>query len=124
MSDGLVHIVDDDAAVRESVRWLLASAGIEACIHPTPRGFLGATGGRPTGCVLLDMNMPDIDGVSVLRALADAGMTAPVIVMTGHGDSVDASEVLRLGAVDFIEKPFAADRLLAAVDAALTVRAA
>jgi two-component system response regulator FixJ len=119
MNDRLVHIVDDDAAVRDSLRWLLASAAIEARIYETPRTFLALTAGQPLGCVLLDMRMPEIDGVSVLRELARQGMTAPVIVMTGHGDGVDAEEALRLGAADFIEKPFAAERLLAAIERAL-----
>ena len=119
MDDRLVHIVDDDPSVRNSLQWLLASAGVESRIYESPEGFLALTGGRPTGCVLLDMRMPGIDGVAVLRSLRRRGMTASVIVMTGHGDGVDASEMLRLGAVDFIEKPFAAERLLTAIDQVL-----
>lgn len=119
MSDRLVHIVDDDGPVRESLRWLLTSANIPSRVHESPLTFLAITGSRPTGCVLLDMRMPGADGVTVLKQLARHGMTAPVIVMTGHGDGVDASEALRLGAADFIEKPFSADRLLNAVDKAL-----
>lgn len=119
MNDRLVHIVDDDAAVRDSLRWLLASASFEARVYETPQTFLTLTEGRPRGCVLLDIRMPEIDGVSVLRELASQGMTAPVIVMTGHGDGVDAGEALRLGAADFIEKPFAAERLLSAIEQAL-----
>jgi two-component system, LuxR family, response regulator FixJ len=119
MSSRLVHIVDDDLSVRDSLHWLLNSLGIDSCVYETANAFLTATAACPAGCVLLDMRMPDIDGIAVLRALARRGMSAPVIVMTGHGDGVDASEVLRLGAADFIEKPFAADRLLAAIETAM-----
>lgn len=119
MTDRLVHIVDDDPAVRDSLRWLLASADIESRVYETPQAFFALTGGLPAGCVLLDMRMPETDGVAVLKTLARSGMTAAVIVMTGHGDSADASEALRLGAADFIEKPFSAERLLAAIDRAL-----
>lgn len=119
MTDRLVHIVDDDASVRDSLRWLLASVGIESRIYETPGTFLALTSGCPKGCVLLDMRMPETDGVAVLKSLARSGMTAAVIVMTGHGDSADASEAMRLGAADFIEKPFSAERLLAAIDHAL-----
>lgn len=120
MPDRLVHIVDDDPSVRDSLRWLLASADIESHSYETPQAFLELTGGRPAGCVLLDMRMPETDGVAVLKSLARSGMTAAVIVMTGHGDSADASEALRLGAADFIEKPFSAERLLAAIERELS----
>lgn len=116
MNSRFVHIVDDDAPVRESLRWLLSSVDIESLAYDTPEAFLDATRGRPQGCVLLDMCMPGTDGVAVLKLLAKRGMTAPVIIMTGHGRDADASEVLRLGAAEFIEKPFAADRLLAAIE--------
>lgn len=119
MSDRLVHIVDDDPSVRDSLRWLLTSAEIESRVYETPQAFLALTGGRPTGCVLLDMRMPETDGVAVLKTLARNGMTARVIVMTGHGDGADASEALRLGAADFMEKPFSAERLLSAIGRAL-----
>ncbi len=115
MNSRFVHIVDDDAPVRESLRWLLSSVDIDSRVYETPEAFLDATHGQPQGCVLLDMHMPGTDGVAVLKRLASGGMTAPVIIMTGHGREADATEVLRLGAAEFIEKPFAADRLLAAI---------
>lgn len=115
MNSQVVHIVDDDAPVRESLRWLLSSVDIDSLAYETPEAFLDATRGRPEGCVLLDMCMPGTDGIAVLKLLATRGMTAPVIIMTGHGRDADATEVLRLGAAEFIEKPFAADRLLAAI---------
>lgn len=121
MASRFVHIVDDDPPVRESLRWLLSSADIDSCTYDTPEAFLDATHAQPRGCVLLDMCMPGIDGVAVLKRLASRGMTAPVIVMTGHGNRTDAVEVLRLGAAEFIEKPFAADRLLAAIQRVMPV---
>lgn len=122
MDQRFVHIVDDDPPVRESLRWLLSSVDIEAVTYDTSEAFLVATAGQPEGCVLLDMRMPGIDGVAVLRRLASNGMTAPVIVMSGHGSHADAAEVLGLGAAGFIEKPFAAERLLAIVAQLLVAR--
>ena len=119
MNDRLVHFVDDDLSVRESLRWLLVTADVWSCVYETPQSLLGLTGGRPEGCVLLDMRMPGTDGVRGLKTLARHGMTAPVIAITGHGDGVDASEARHLGAADFIEKPFSADRLSAATERAL-----
>ncbi|MFC3714239.1 response regulator transcription factor [Sphingoaurantiacus capsulatus] len=116
MGSRFVHIVDDDQPVRDSLRWLLSSADIDSQAYDTPEAFLEATRAQPDGCVLLDICMPGIDGVTVLKRLASGGMTAPVIIMTGHGNQSDADEVLRLGAADFIEKPFAADRLLAVIE--------
>ncbi len=116
MASRFVHIVDDDPPVRDSLRWLLSSVDINSRAYDTPEAFLAATRGQPQGCVLLDMCMPGIDGVAVLKRLASGGMTAPVIMMTGHGNALDAVKVLRLGAAEFIEKPFAADRLLAAIE--------
>jgi two-component system response regulator FixJ len=124
MKSQVVHIVDDDAPVRESLRWLLTSVDIESRSYATPEAFLDATQGRPHGCVLLDMCMPGTDGIAVLRRLARRGMTAPVIIMTGHGRDADATEVLRLGAAEFIEKPFAPDRLLAAIERVMPATAA
>lgn len=119
MGQRFVHIVDDDPPVRESLRWLLTSADIESRAYDTPEAFLDETHARPHGCVLLDMCMPGTDGVAVLKLLASGGMTAPVIVMTGHGTPSDAAEVLALGAAEFIEKPFAAERLLAVIERVL-----
>lgn len=119
MGQRFVHIVDDDLPVRESLRWLLTTADIESRVYDTPEAFLDQTDARPRGCVLLDMCMPGTDGVAVLKLLASGGMTAPVIVMTGHGSQADAAEVIALGAAEFIEKPFAADRLLAAIERAM-----
>lgn len=115
-AERVVHIVDDDESVRSSIHWLLASAGIAARIYESPTAFLTLTDARPTGCVLLDMRMPGLDGLAVLKRLAQHGPTAPVVILTGHGDSADAAQAMLNGASAFIEKPFAADRLLAVID--------
>ena len=120
MQNRVVHIVDDDLPVRDSLHWLLRSADIESRVYESPELFLTLTDGQPQGCVLLDMRMPRTNGIEVLKSLAQRGMTAPVIVMTGHGDDIDASEVLRLGATDFLEKPFEAERVLAAIEQAMS----
>ncbi|WP_431266953.1 response regulator transcription factor [Dankookia sp. P2] len=116
----VVHVVDDEAVVRRSLALLLQSAGLEPQCHASGEAFLGAaTEGLAFGCVLLDIRMPGVDGMAVLRALAERGLQLPVIVVTAHGDVTLAVAAMKAGACDFIEKPYAADALLHAVDAAL-----
>jgi two-component system, LuxR family, response regulator FixJ len=115
-----VHVVDDDTAVRRSLERLLDSAGFKAISYETARAFLGAVPGLSGGCVLLDVRMPGLDGLTVQAWLAKLGSPIPVIVMTGQGDVQTAVRVMKAGAVDFIEKPFDDDVLLNAVEAALT----
>jgi two-component system, LuxR family, response regulator FixJ len=115
----LVHVVDDDEAVRESLALLLESAGVLARTYDSAAAFLKALPNLASGCVLTDVRMPDLDGLELQRRLLELGVMMPVIVMTGHGDVPIAVEALKAGAADFLEKPFDDAQLLAAVSSAL-----
>ena len=114
----LVHVVDDDRAVRQALAFLLASDGIPVRLHESAVAFLEAVA-RVSGCIVTDVRMPGLDGIELLRRLKARGETAPVIVMTGHADVPLAVAAMREGAADFIEKPFDDEVFLAAVRAAL-----
>jgi two-component system response regulator FixJ len=115
----VVHVVDDDAAVRSSLRFLLESAGIAVETHATAEAVLRAVETLRAGCVLTDVRMPGLDGIALQRRLQEAGYRIPVIVMTGHGDVPTAVQAMKDGALDFLEKPFDDEALLAAVRRAL-----
>jgi two-component system response regulator FixJ len=124
MSNGAadaVHVVDDDEAVRESLRFLLESAEIQVVAHPSAEAFLAAVQGREIGCVLTDVRMPGVNGLELQRRLHDSGAPVVVIVMTGHGDVPLAVQAMKNGALDFLEKPFDDVQLLDAVGRALAV---
>jgi two-component system, LuxR family, response regulator FixJ len=118
-SEGIVHVVDDDLAVRQSLAFLLASAGIPARVHESAAAFLASAGDPVTGCIVTDVRMPEIDGIEFLRRLKARGLTVPVIVITGHADVPLAVEAMKQGAMDFIEKPFDDDLFIASVRSAL-----
>lgn len=113
-----VHVVDDDAAVRNSLRLLLEASGFAVETHASATAFLAAAPGL-AGCVLTDVRMPEMDGLDLQRRLREHGVSLPVIVMTGQGDIPVAVQAMKAGAVDFLEKPLDLDRLLAAVRGAL-----
>jgi two-component system response regulator FixJ len=115
----VVHIVDDDAAIRRSLERLLASAGFTPVAYETPLVFLAAASGRLTGCILLDLWMPGMDGLEVQTRLRRMGILLPVIVMTAGGDVQTAVRAMKAGAIDFIEKPFDDEVLLNAIKASL-----
>ncbi|MEE7491569.1 response regulator FixJ [Methylobacterium oryzae CBMB20] len=117
-SDAPVHIVDDDLAVRQSLAFLLATDGLAVRVHESATAFLAAAAER-VGCVVTDVRMPGIDGVEFLHRLRQRGSMPPVIVMTGHADVALAVEAMKAGAVDFIEKPFDDEVLLASIRSAL-----
>lgn len=116
----IVHIVDDDEAIRDSLRWLFASRGVTAVLWPSGEAFLEAWHPALDGCILLDMRMTGITGGDVFAELRRRGAVQPVIFLTGHGDIALAVECLKLGAVDFIEKPFNSNDLVDRVLAALS----
>jgi two-component system response regulator FixJ len=118
-SDRVIHIVDDDAAVRRTLSRLLAAAGFTVHDHEGGRSLLDAVGSLSDGCILTDVLMPGMDGLELQRRLVECGVRLPVIVMTGRGDVSTAVRAMKAGAVDFIEKPFSDDLLLATIDAAL-----
>ena len=116
--EAIVHVVDDDAAVRRSLAFLLATDGLAVRVHESALAFLESVA-EVSGCVLTDVRMPDLDGIELLRRLKRRGSPPPVIVMTGHADVPLAVEAMKEGARDFIEKPFDAEVLLCSVRAAL-----
>lgn len=125
MSDrATVHIVDDDLAVRQSLAFLLATAGIGVRLYDSAAGLLNSLAVASSGCVVTDVRMPEIGGLELLRRLKAAGSSLPVIVMTGHGDVALAVEAMKAGAVDFIEKPFDDELFLRAVKSSLQTKSA
>ncbi len=119
MPKGKVYVIDDDEAVRDSLQFLLSSVDFEVALFESAQAFLDALATLPFGCVVSDVRMPEIDGIELLRRLKSLGSRFPVIIMTGHGDVPLAVEAMKLGAVDFLEKPFDDDLLITMVDAGL-----
>jgi two-component system response regulator FixJ len=115
----VVHVVDDDEGQRESLAFLLRSAGIEVRSFESAKAFLDVLPGAAPGCVITDVRMPDMSGIELLRRLKELKIGVPVIVITGHGDIGLAVEAMKIGATDFFEKPFNDDLLVASVRAAL-----
>jgi len=111
-SEPTVFIVDDDEAVRQSLRLLVVSAGLPAEAYPSAQAFLEAYDTERPGCLILDIRMPGISGLDLQERMAARGMSLPVVVLTGHGDVPSAVQALKGGAVDYLEKPFDADVLL------------
>lgn len=118
-NDAVVHVIDDDDAVRRSLAFLFASAGVAAETYDTPGGFLRAAAGLSAGCIVTDVRMPEMNGIELMRRLRAMGVTLPVVVITGHGDVPLAVEAMKAGACDFLEKPFRDGDLLGAVQAAM-----
>jgi two-component system response regulator FixJ len=115
----IIHVIDDDADVRQSIAFLLSTAGLPVRVHESASAFLNVVDEVGEGCIVTDVRMPGIDGIELQRRLKAAGTTLPVIVMTGHGDIALAVEAMKAGAVDFLEKPFDDDVLIGAIKAAL-----
>jgi two-component system, LuxR family, response regulator FixJ len=132
---GIVHVIDDDEALRDSLAFLLRTAGLEVRVHASASAFLDALpaadllpGADPLakvdlGCIVSDVRMPGMSGIDLLRRLKELDNSVPVIVITGHGDVPLAVEAMKFGAVDFLEKPFDDEVLLASVRSALRQRA-
>ena len=118
-TDRVVHVIDDDADVRQSLAFLLTSAGLTVRMHDSALAFLDVLPEIKDGCVVTDVRMPGMDGLELQRRLRDLEARLPVIVMTGHGDVPLAVEAMKSGAVDFIEKPFEDETLLSAIRSAL-----
>jgi len=114
----LIHIVDDEDAIRRSASFMLKTSGFEVETWTSGAAFLKEVRHASPGCILLDVRMPEMDGLEVQQALNERGVTMPVIVLTGHGDIAIAVQVMKAGAVDFIEKPFDKAVLMGAIGAA------
>ena len=116
MSDHLtVFIVDDDPAVRDALSLLLGIQDYRVAVFGDAESFLKAYKSTWRGCLVLDIRMPGMDGLTLQKHLAQLGSELPVIIMTGHGDVASAREAFRAFAVDFLEKPLDHRKLLAAI---------
>ena len=116
---GKVYVVDDDEAMRHSLEFLLGSADFDVTLFDSAQAFLAALSALEFGCVVSDVRMPGIDGIEMLRRLEAQHCRFPVIIMTGHGDVPLAVEAMKLGAVDFLEKPFDDNLLISMVESGL-----
>lgn len=118
-SSQVVHVIDDDIAVRQSLAFLLSTAGLAVRVHESAVAFLEALPSIEGGCIVTDVRMPEMDGLELQRRLRAQKVGLPVIVITGHGDVALAVEAMKAGAADFIEKPFDDEVLIAAIRTAL-----
>jgi len=114
----VIHLVDDEDAIRRAAGFMLRTSGFEVKTYPSGVEFLKEAKAADPGCILLDVRMPEMDGLEVQAELNARGVAMPVIVLTGHGDITTAVQAMKAGAVDFIEKPFEKATLLAAIDMA------
>lgn len=119
MSEPIVHLIDDDEAVRVSLGFLLEMNDLPAKTYASALEFLEVADTLEGGCVVTDVRMPEMSGLELVRRLKERGFTLPVIVITGHGDVPLAVEAMRAGVIDFIEKPFEDEVLLASIRRAL-----
>ena len=111
-----IHLVDDDEAIQRSTSFMLRASGLVVKTYATGAELLRNAGKLAPGCILLDVRLPDLDGLSVQHELRERGVHLPVIVMSGHGEISVAVQAMKAGAIDFIEKPFEKAALLAALD--------
>ncbi len=116
---GKVYVIDDDEAMRDSLDFLLGSANFDVTLFESANRFLETLSSTDFGCVVSDIRMPGIDGIELLKRLKASRSAFPVLIMTGHGDVPLAVEAMKLGASDFLEKPFEDDHLIGMIDAAL-----
>jgi two-component system, LuxR family, response regulator FixJ len=118
-ADAIVHVIDDDEAVRQSLEFLLRASGVTARTYESASAFLNALPEIEAGCIITDVRMPGVSGIELLKRLSEMQINIPVIVITGHGDVPLAVEAMKHGAVDFLEKPYEEELLLGSVRFAL-----
>ena len=116
-----ISVVDDDASVREALANLISSVGYEVELYASAEEFLASTDASTAACLVLDLRMPGMGGLELLRLLAAEGREPPVIVITANGDDEARAESLAAGAVAFLNKPFKEETLLGAIDSALAL---
>ena len=122
MSDALVHVIDDDEAVRASLVFLLEMADLPARAYASAQAFLDVAESVAAGCVVTDIRMPGMSGLELIRRLKVLNVALPVIVITGHGDVPLAVEAMRAGVLDFLEKPFEDEALIISIRSALNAQ--
>lgn len=115
---GRVYIIDDDDGVRDSLTVQLDAAGYDVESFPSAVGFLAVAASASPGCIISDVQMPDMDGMELQRRLSEMNLDFPVVIMTGHGDVALAVRAMKAGAVDFIEKPFEERAILESIELA------
>lgn len=120
MAEDLVHVIDDDPAVRDSLSFLLETADLRARTYESAAAFLEALPQVQRGCVVTDVRMPDMTGIELVKRLKADGFRLPIVMITGHADVPLAVEAMKAGVADFIEKPFDDEVLLAAIHTALS----
>ena len=118
-AERVVYVVDDDAAVCRSLKRLLETAGFRTMFYATPSAFLDVAKGLPVGCALLDVRMPEMDGLELQERMLEMKVGLPVIVVTAQGDVQGVVRAMKAGAVDFIEKPYDDETLISAIESAL-----
>jgi two-component system response regulator FixJ len=116
----IIYVVDDDDAVRQSLDFLLRTAGFTVRTFESGKVFIESMPSLKSGCIITDVRMPEISGIDLLRRVKAQDADVPVIMITGHGDIALAVEAMKIGAADFLEKPFNDDQLLNAVRATLS----
>jgi two-component system response regulator FixJ len=121
MSEGVVHVIDDDPAMRDSLAFLMDSADLAARTYDSALAFLDRLPDAEPGCILTDVRMPEMSGLELIARLKELGVALPVVVMTGHADVPLAIQAMKAGVHDFIEKPFDDEVLLGAVRSALAI---
>jgi two-component system response regulator FixJ len=114
-----VHVIDDDPAIRDAISLLLKAEGMEVKTYSAAADFLGAVENSCNGCVVADVRLPGISGIELVSTMKERGFSIPVIMITGHAEVQLAVRAMKLGACDFIEKPFTDDALIEAVKAAI-----
>jgi two-component system, LuxR family, response regulator FixJ len=118
----IVHLIDDDAAVRDAVGLLLRTEGFKVAPYDSALAFLKSASARAEGCVVTDVRMPEMNGIELIAKMKEERISIPVVVLTAHADVPLAVEAMKLGAVDLLEKPFEDEALIAAINAALERR--
>jgi two-component system response regulator FixJ len=119
-SEATVHLVDDDAAVRDSLKILLESFGLEVRVYESAREFLQKAGAWESGCLVLDLHLPIMSGLDLLTAMRERRIRLPVVLMTGRGDKETKERALKSGAIAFLDKPVRETALMAAIYSALS----
>ncbi len=118
-TDAVVHLIDDDEWVRQAIAFMLTTSGFAVRVYESATAFLDALPSVQPGCIVTDVRMPGMDGLELQRELKNRNVGLPVIVVTGHADVSLAVEAMKAGAIDFIEKPFNDETLLAAIRVAV-----
>lgn len=121
--ESVVHVVDDDDAIRDSIGFLLASAGIAGRSYASALALLERVGVLEAGCILTDVRMPEMSGLELVQELKRRGVPHPIIMLTGHADVALAVQAMKAGVDDFLEKPFQPEALLASVRQAIAAGA-